>query len=283
MITKSSSCNEIWTQRSPEATGHSKLNGDHEPDSSATKKHKSSDKLHADNAENHKTVIYFGDSLSNRRQHSTRSHRPNGASPTNDNGVGQFDLKHANRLCNEMVFQQQKPSNVRDDLTRSSRRSERSTLVLSASMSSNGRRPPMEIDIPHVASSAVGSKGGKGRNRDPLPTPAVPPTPPPPPLNRMPATHIGEPSMQRTSNESSSPELRSDEKLPSFIESIVDGVISIKIDSSYDVASKLLHSIENGKSYDKIENNFNEMLSDVDGESNNAYLDWSFVQDWRTR
>lgn len=280
MITKSSSCNEIWTQRSQEANAHSKLNGNHAPDTtSATKKHKSSDKLHADITENHKTVIYFGDSLSNRRQQLNKSHRPNGASPTNDGD--QFDVKHANRLCDEMIFQHQKPSN-RDDLTRSSRRSERSTLLLSASMSSNGRRPPKEIDFPHVSSSAVGGKGGKGRNREPLPTPTVPPTPPPPPLNLAPSRN-GEPSIQRTSDESNSSELRSDEKLPSFIESIVDGVISIKIDSSYDVASKLLHSIENGKTYDKIENNFNDMFSDVDAESNNAYLDWSFVQDWRTR
>lgn len=273
MITKSSSCNEIWTQRSQEPNAHTKPNG-YGADSSGSKKHKSSDKLQAESAENHKTVIYFGDSLSNRRQ-SNKLHRPNGTPPATD---GQFDLKHANRLCDEMVFQHQKPSN-RNDLTRSSRRSEQSTLLLSASIPSNGHRPTHEIDFPQPSTGGMAGKGNNGSLPLSPPMPAPPPPPPPPPPPSSSQLNNAEPNLQI----GDSIELRSDEKLPSFIESIVDGVISIKIDSSYDVASKLLHSIENGKSYEKIENNYNDMFSDVDGESNNAYLDWSFVQDWRTR
>lgn len=276
MITKSSSCNEIWTQRSQEASANSNSNSFETDDSTTSKKHKSSDEFHAPNStENHKTVIYFGDSLSNRRQ-ANKLHRPNSVSPMN----GRFDLKHANRLCDEMIYQHQKPPN-RDDSIRMSRRSEKSTLLLGASVASNsGSRPTNHIDFVHMPSSAAVNSNSKSNGGPLQPHPPLPPLPPLPPP-QLPLAYSDGGELSDTVH--SPDDLRSDEKLPSFIESIVNGVISIKIDSSYDVASKLLHSIENGKSYDKIENNYNDMFSDVDGESNNAYLDWSFVQDWRTR
>lgn len=237
MITKSLSCNEIWTNRSQESNVQSKLSC-FDPEASASKRNKSSDKLVADNNESHKTVIYFGDSISNKKHQNKLNRLNNSASAVVVDE--KFDLKHANRLCDEMIFQHQKPGN-KDYSANNSQRSEKSTLLVSASM--QNEQKATENDFQKKSETKNAKK-----------------------------------SEFRHTNET-----KIDENLPSFIESVVNGVINIKIDSSYNMASKLLHSIENGKNYDKNESNYNDLFLDVGGEMNNAYLDWSFVQDWRAR
>lgn len=60
-------------------------------------------------------------------------------------------------------------------------------------------------------------------------------------------------------------------------------VISIKIKDSYDVATKLVKAIESNECNEIRTDNYNEFFLDVGGEVNNMYFDWSFVQDWRSR
>lgn len=61
------------------------------------------------------------------------------------------------------------------------------------------------------------------------------------------------------------------EELPSFIESVKDGVINIRIEGTYEHAKSLVKSLADKES----------VYSDI--ESQNESFDWSFVQEWRAR
>lgn len=67
-----------------------------------------------------------------------------------------------------------------------------------------------------------------------------------------------------------------DATLPPFIESVINGVINIRIEDNYEVASRIVRSVhERGTSGDI------ELFSEEDGDE--EAFDWSFVQEWRTR
>lgn len=61
--------------------------------------------------------------------------------------------------------------------------------------------------------------------------------------------------------------------LPDFVESVTNGVINIKIDGSYNVARDLVQSVAMGS----------KNKSQEDSPSEPQSFDWSFVQEWRSR
>lgn len=62
-------------------------------------------------------------------------------------------------------------------------------------------------------------------------------------------------------------------ELPHFVESVINGVINIKIEENYEEATRLVKSIANST---------NSSGSDVQSLNDDSF-DWSFVQEWRTR
>lgn len=266
MLTKSLSCNEISSKPLPSQlyTTQMPSNGNANLPLATSKRHKSHDKLTKSNKnESHKTVIYFGDSLSNRKkvnqfQHQIKS-TSNLVSSSSILSGESTDLRHAKRLCDEMVFQHQ-------------------TSI------ANGKETKRPMDKTIIVSNDVKMvKNDQSKNLvKQLKTvleekcqPKMYVTPTRKPIERV--------EVLKEVNNSGGIVRR--ENLPSFVESVVDGVINIKIDGSYSAATRLVRSIENNDNddfYDGIDDN-HEFFSDVGGEMNNIYFDWSFVQDWRSR
>lgn len=274
MLTKSLSCNEIWKQF--ESRSMSSI-----IDTSSVRLNANDKLTNAMNENNHKTVIYFGDSIPSKRQHNQFQQQytqRSPAIPTSSRKVhptdkSDPDVQHAKRLCDEMIFKRQQ-----------SIRLPALNVMKTVEMHSN-KSNEIESDVKIVSSESSN-------------------------VMKQLKTVLEEKYNRKSNNEVISVEVKShesseqlilpndmditasaliesnDKNLPSFVESIVNGVINIKIEGSYDVATKLIQSIENDidANDDKaMDDSANELFLDVGGEINNVYFDWSFVQDWRSR
>lgn len=244
-LTKSMSCNEIRKQfESRSIAVAAAANHERHPTTKLT------------NA-NHRTVIYFGDSISNKKQISrpVQYHRISTAAVARNKIVS--DVQHANRLCDEMVFKRQQ------------------SIRLPA------MPPPMKIELRSLKVTAAVANADRTNVQNNGTTPTN--------IKRL--KKVNE-SAEITRTDGSA----NIENLPHFVESIANGVINIKIDGSYNVASKLVQKIENddddggagdgGGNIDTTGNNFrlDESGRHVSvGDINAGYYDWSFVQDWRSR
>lgn len=345
ILTKSLSCNEIWAKQMPpesSCVSQSSNNGQHVGggiDSAAaalaaSKRHKSSDKLAKPKAENHKTVIYFGDSISSKKQHIQLQqqmkaqqiaanwplHGGGGGGGGDSGGSGSnggardiglndapSDLKHAQRLCDEMVFKrQQQPDNRHlngkaNEVHSKCATDEMVTIVndvkvIGGSSSSGSGGSSVSVNgsgheninmVKHLKSvieekcqskrsdkpgsmnaESINIKSSDGSDQHPIGIICID-------------------GNTATDNVNATKVEIGKRKLPSFVESVVNGVINIKIDDSYDAATKLVRSLEcadtdDTDSFDAMDDG-NDLFLDVGGEVNNMYLDWSFVQDWRSR
>lgn len=275
MLTKSLSCNEIWAQQVPPDSSCAPQSSNNRVIDSAlaaSKRHKSSDKLTKTKAENHKTVIYFGDSISSKKQHN-QLHQQMKAQQVSmnqlnaiDRKVEPSDLKHAQRLCDEMVFKrQQSGRNHAKDIEVHSNCStdELVTVVNDVRVITNDN---VNMNIVKHLKSVIEEKC----------------------LPKCDKSTKKEGNEKNTSASSADCDdavansVDTGRTLPPYIESIVNGVINIKIDDSYDAATKLVRSLENDNedtdSFDAMDDG-----NEFGGEVNNMYLDWSFVQDWRSR
>lgn len=322
ILKKSLSCNEIWAKQMPSEASyvsHTSNNNDQHVggiDSgasalAASKRHKSSDKLAKPKTENHKTVIYFGDSISSKKQHSQLQQQmkaqQNAANWPRNNGGGDdsglndqpSDLKHAQRLCDEMVFKrQQQPDDSRNpNANANEAHSKCATAIVndvkviganSSSNSNGGKDSGHEnVNIVKHLKSVIEEKcqstkvGDKSSPMAPEPVRKSSNC-----SDKNPMALISIDGNARDGLNATSVEV-GNRKLPSFVESVVNGVINIKIDDSYDAATKLVRSLEcadtdDTDSFDAMDDG-NDLFLDVGGEVNNMYLDWSFVQDWRSR
>lgn len=282
MLTKSLSCNEIWTKQVPPESYVSQQLNDVDLALAASKRHKSSDKLTKTKVENHKTVIYFGDSISSKKQHSQLQqqmkaqqslvNRANATEPMDESA----DSKHAQRLCDEMVFKRQQSVRMQakaNEVHSKCATDEVVTIVNDVKLIKNE-----SVNMVKHLKTVIEEKCQPKNEKSTI------------------VEHKREESDKKqcetqgavnSCNVPNTSKVEVGKKLPSFIESIVNGVINIKIDDSYDVATKLVRSIESPDnedtdSFDTI-NDGNDLFLDVGGEVNNMYLDWSFVQDWRSR
>lgn len=261
-----------------------------------SKRHKSSDKLtKTSKTENHKTVIYFGDSISSKKQHNqlqqqmkaqqmSANRGANGAEATD----GSSDLRHAQRLCDEMVFKRPQLNRTQiskcNEMHSKCATDEMVTIVNDVKVIKN---ESMNL-VKHLKTvleekcQQKNDKSEKIEKTEKIEKPS---------LIESKKNECGNVAIESTQTNSNEPKpnriAENGKKLPPFIESIVNGVINIKIDDSFDAATKLVRSIENAdnedtESFDAMDDG-NEMFLDVGGEVNNMYLDWSFVQDWRSR
>lgn len=289
MLTKSLSCNEIWTKQLPPESAYAQqsanndattVNGTDAP-LVASKRHKSSDKLAKTKTESHKTVIYFGDSISSKKQHNQlqQQMRAQQRSMNQLNGGDHkdepSDLKHAQRLCDEMVFKRQLSS--RNEVHSKCATDEMVTIVNDVKVITTENNANMNI-VKHLKSvieeKCHANSGDKSNLSDAK-------------KDKTEEKMCASESNGKYSDELSASKVDVGKQLPSFVESVVNGVINIKIEDSYDAATKLVRSIESADtedtdSFDAMDDG-NDLFLDVGVEVNNMYLDWSFVQDWRTR
>lgn len=285
MLTKSLSCNEIWTKQvPPDGSCAPQPSNNHVADSAlaASKRHKSSDKLTKTKTENHKTVIYFGDSISSKKQHNQLQQQMKAQQLSlnqangNDRKDEPSDLKHAQRLCDEMVFKRQQSGRqhaTANEVHSKCATDEVVTIVNDVKVIANDNG---NMNIVKHLKSVIEEKC-QPKNHDK-------------PNYLDTKKEDGEKitgELNGGGSELNAKKVDIGRKLPSYIESIVNGVINIKIDDSYDAATKLVRSLENADnddtdSFDAMDDG-NDLFLDVGGEVNNMYLDWSFVQDWRSR
>lgn len=273
MLTKSLSCNEISSKPLLPKLHDSQMpsnNGNANLPLAASKRHKSNDKLTKSiKNESHKTVIYFGDSLSNKKKVNQFQHQMKSTSnlPGSSSmlSMGESsDFQHAKRLCDEMIYQRQTSCANRKE----TKRPMEETIIVSTDvkMLKNDHPKNLVKQLKTVLEEKCQPK-----------------------TNVTPARSKPIESSDKISNQvnNNSVGVVRRENLPSFVESVVDGVINIKIDGSYDAATRLVRSLENTNDddddfYDGIDDKHDFFLN-VGGEMNNIYFDWSFVQDWRSR
>lgn len=289
MLTKSRSYNEI-RKRFNSNSSLSIASSDQKGDADA-------DKV---KGENHKTVIYFGDSISNRKLHTQqdqqRDHKPQqplSAVISRNLSNKSDDFQHARRLCEEMVFKRH--YSIRHPKSRPM--ANRLDKIPTKELSTDGSRSNMatfQSDQSLVMKELKHIVEVKLKNQ--ITSPSIPPPPPPTvamvaekpfvPQKNIRLPHRTAPSIGCAQNDDKhiKPENENDEFLPSFVESVVDGVINIRIDGSYNTATKLVESFGRNRndSVSELADNGSDIFLDVGGETvNNVYFDWSFVQDWR--
>lgn len=311
MLTKSLSCNEISREQLPPelcassqmSNGNNSNNYNNGPALAASKRHKSNDKLtKGGKNENHKTVIYFGDSISSKKQHNQLQQQMRASSsssvvnPSDRRSLSSIfgsessDIRHAKRLCDEMVFKrQQKNNNNNNESAQNSSRHLSTSDHNGASASvTSGNVKVMKNDQPNnlnmvkhlktVLEEKCQQKNDKSNSvGQVVPGRCL--------IEKDRKAMEIERNVRKSNAENGNGNRTTD--LPSFVESVVNGVINIKIDGSYDAATRLVQSIENadtddGDTFDTIDDR-DDFSFDIGGEMSNIYFDWSFVQDWRSR
>lgn len=279
MLTKSLSCNEIWSKQVPPESCTSQPPDDAQR-LAASKRHRSSDKLAKPKTENHKTVIYFCDSISSKKQHNQLKQQMKAQQLNCGKGAEPMDAstdsKHAQRLCDEMVFKRQQSVQMQaktNDIHPKCATDEVVTIVNDVKVI---RNEPMNL-VKHLK-TVIEEKCQSKSEKPPIAD------------NKKDESDKNlkiASTTEADGTEANTSRVEVGRKLPSFVESVVNGVINIKIDDSYDAATKLVRSIESPDtddtdSFDAMDDS-NDLFLDVGGEVNNMYLDWSFVQDWRSR
>lgn len=189
-------------------------------------------------ADGHKVIIYFGDSIPHKRQPLT---------PYKADGN---DFEHASRLCNEIDGKSS---------------GKKSTKVMITKDESNAKRKvddqhiksKSEVDVMMQLKTVLNQKNNPKRDAQTdshiNKTIVELPTEPTKLLDKSVETRNGD-----------------DLSLPSFIESVVNGVVNVKVENNFEHASKLVKCISNG-------------ATAIGTDVTDDYFDWSFVQDWRTR
>lgn len=200
----------------------------------------------------HKVIIYFGDSISNKRSVPVQHHRASADDVTSSK------LSVLDAVSNVRVTVNPKKS------------SQPNTAIKEV--------PPMpKSDFIRQLKTVLDEK-----NRNSTATVAVavskivvptPPQPPPPILPKDEKLKSAPSKPLRCDKGVGTPQMDDKNSLPEFVDSIIDGVINIKIEDNFERASDLVRAIS---AVDKtVEEEFYV--------SNNESFDWSFVQDWRSR
>lgn len=187
----------------------------------------------------HKVIIYFGDSIPHKRQPLT---------PYKTDGD---DFEHARRLCKEIDDKKTgknltKVMITKDEITK--KKSDDHTV-----------KTKSEVDVMKQLKTVLNKKNNPTNhveNSTPIIKTVVelPPEP----------TKYRDKSVETKNGD--------DLSLPSYIESVVNGVINVKVENNFQHASELVNSISKGP-----------IVIGSDGNENEDHFDWSFVQEWRTR
>lgn len=274
MLSKSRSCNEIRKRFDSNST-------------SSMAEH-STGSRNGDNpkarGEHHKTVIYFGDSISSRRHHGLqqRSQQSMSSAISRNLSNKSEDFQHARRLCEEMVLKRH--YSIRHPKTKPNANREDKIYAKDLSTETSKARFKSEQSlVMKELKSVVEVKLKNQIHNGPQQPVALVAGKPIVPVKNIGIPHRPAPTVN-IRNDRKGVSVNGDEShLPSFVESVVNGVINIKIDGSFDAATKLVESFgRTGSDNIEFSDNTSDIFLDVGGEVNNVYFDWSFVQDWRS-
>lgn len=181
----------------------------------------------------HKVIIYFGDSIPHKRQPLT---------PYKKDGD---DFEHARRLCEEI-----------DDKTSSNVTITKDENIVKRKSDDQPVKTKSEVDVMMQLKTVLNQKN-KPNNDTTI-------------VNK---TVVEIPAETGKLHDKSVETKNGDDlSLPSFIESVVNGVVKVKVENNFVHASNLVKCISNGPT-----------AKGNDGNANEEYFDWSFVQEWRTR
>lgn len=188
----------------------------------------------------HKVIIYFGDSIPHKRQPLT---------PYKTDGE---DFEHARRLCEEIDDKKIGKKSTKVMITKDENLTKKKS----------DDPPPKsksEVDVMMQLKTVLNEKNRPTNNVEST-APIIKTVVELPP---EPIKHHDKGVETRNGDDLS---------LPSFIESVVNGVVNVKVENNFEHASKLVNSISKAS-----------IVIGGDGKEIEDYFDWSFVQEWRTR
>lgn len=266
---KSLSCTEIWNKTNHQ--GYLLSNGNENVTNVILETSEENNCSKTNSNEIKKTVIYFGDSISNKRQQMYKSSvitvTPPEISEIKINVQNHNNLHHENELNKTPA-----PNSMQKDdwKINGNPKNAQDMEILKKSESSAVMMEQLKVVLKEKCNDITRVT-----------------------VNKVVTTATEE---EISLNYDSTDKNKSDEFLQKHVESNVDSMeninmdnnnrndfISIKIKNSYDLASKLVKAIESNDCANNKNDNYNEFFLDVGGEVNNVYFDWSFVQDWRSR
>lgn len=204
----------------------------------------------------HKVIIYFGDSISNKRSVPVQHHRASADDVTSSK------LSVTDAVSNVRVTVNPRKSPQPYTTTKEGPPMPKSDFI---------RQLKTVLDEKNRNSTTTVAVAG---SKTVVQTTQPPPPPPPPILPKGELIKTSAPSKPLRCDKGVGTPLMDDKNsLPEFVDSIVDGVINIKIEDNFERASNLVKAIA---AVDKtVEEEFYV--------SNDESFDWSFVQDWRSR
>ncbi|XP_055528311.1 ankyrin repeat and BTB/POZ domain-containing protein 2 isoform X2 [Wyeomyia smithii] len=226
----------------------------------------------------HKVIIYFGDSIVHKKNDKTRSGPPTPPPPKST----ELNVFHAQRLCEEtaeMQFRRQnsviyKPK--RKDTTDEHAKPGKEFMQQLKSVLEEKNRNPPTVVTPTADPMGPGCSATVVITQKKAPAPPVPAVKTTAVVGEIPKrNHTQVVEIRRTDKADATDEQIKSDPLPSFVESVVNGVINIKIEESYKVASDIVQAVFQN---DSIDNGYGCVDEDI-GDP----FDWSFVQNWRAR
>ncbi|XP_038110424.1 uncharacterized protein LOC6032411 isoform X1 [Culex quinquefasciatus] len=216
----------------------------------------------------HKVIIYFGDTIA----HQKKNDKPKPAAPTPPPPkVTELNVFHAQRLCEETAEAQFRRQN---------------SIILKPKRKDAPTDPPKPgKEFMQQLKSVLQEKNKSGTTADPMgpgcsatvvitQKKAPPPPPPEPKPESSKQNHTQVVEIRRV-DKTVATEEPADRMLPSYVESVVNGVINIKIEESFKVATDIVQAV--------FQNDTNEDGYGCADEDVGDPFDWSFVQNWRAR
>ncbi|XP_053661295.1 uncharacterized protein LOC128710274 [Anopheles marshallii] len=244
----------------------------------------------------HKVIIYFGDSIAHRKSDKTRPAPPPPSGTPPPPKVSELNVFHAQRLCEETaeMLQQREGGSSSAGSSHCGGVSSRPTVreALEKKSEPAGGKPGKEFMMQLKSVLEEKNRGGGAGSEShpsasgvtvPIGTAEPPAAQPSPEESRRPSQ---EPKPKRTHTQvveirrvdkTVATDGATDTSLPSFVESVINGVINIKIEESFKVASDIVQAVfedpgpDGGAEYG------------YDDDDVGDPFDWSFVQNWRAR
>lgn len=221
--------------------------------------------------QNHKVVIYFGDSIGNNRKTSGSVGDLINCSRTVDQQEGPTSVAQLKKKAPPVVRPENNKNDVMKQLKSVLEEKKINTQKESKVILVNSQNPPPPP--PPMNNLALKSK--------PERVIASKPSAPPPPMAKPPRkdkTTVNQPLLKNVNVKNDVAKNLLKEPEFDFVESVTNGVINIKIDGSYNAAKELVDSVTATRG---------QQLT-IDGQvvemcHSDESFDWAFVQEWRAR
>ncbi|XP_058457943.1 uncharacterized protein LOC131434802 isoform X1 [Malaya genurostris] len=222
----------------------------------------------------HKVIIYFGDSIMNKKSENPKT-APSSPPPPK---ITELNVFHAQRLCEETAeFQFRRQNSV----VLKSKRKDNSTdrndqpkpgkefmQQLKSVLEEKNKSTSVTV-APTADPLGPGCSATVVITQKKIPAPSIP-------EKAKVAIVNNDHSKQKHTQVVEIRQVAQDNKaLPSFVESVVNGVINIKIEESFKVASDIVQAV--------FQNDTSEDGYGCNDEDIGDPFDWSFVQNWRAR